>query len=213
MKVTLVMFKADGTRRDFPLNKPRVVIGRKNTCDLRIPLHSVSRQHCELLIDDDALRLRDLGSSNGTFHNSKRIQEALLQAGDQLTVGPVIFIVVIDGQPEQILPVRTVIEDSDDTGSLESPPADEPAKAADEDQDEDENEDEDEQSADDSRSGSSAPLKMEAAGSGIIDLDDPIAALAALADEEEDRDKDDQAQDSGEVGEFEFLTDDDQDKQ
>ena len=41
MQVTLVMFKADGTRRDFPLKKDRIVVGRKNTCDLRIPLSSV----------------------------------------------------------------------------------------------------------------------------------------------------------------------------
>ncbi len=208
MEVTLVMFKADGTRRDFPLKKPRVVIGRKNTCDLRIPLHSVSRQHCELLAEDDGLRLRDLGSSNGTFHNNKRIQEALLKAGDKLTVGPVIFIVIIDGQPEQIKPVRTVIEDSDDTGSMESPAEDEPLKQEEQDEDEDVP-----TTADDSSNGSSlsasassSALTMEAAGSGIIDMDNPIAALEALADDEDDR------EDSGEVGEFEFLSEDDQDK-
>ena len=62
MEVSLVMFKADGSRRDFPLAKERIVIGRKHDCDLRIPLTSVSREHCEIVLqEDDRVQLRDLG--------------------------------------------------------------------------------------------------------------------------------------------------------
>src|SRR5690554_1129488 len=112
MDVKLVMFKADGTRRDFALSKPRTVIGRTNTADLRIPLSSVSRQHCEITISDEAgVRVRDLGSSNGTHHNGTRIQESKLEPGDQLLIGPVLFTIVIDGQPEEIEPVHTVLDD------------------------------------------------------------------------------------------------------
>lgn len=104
------MFKSDGTRRDFPLKKARTVIGRKSTCDLRIPLTSVSRQHCEIVVDDNGTpQLRDLGSSNGTFHNSNRVQKTELSAGDELVVGPVVFVVVIDGVPQDISPVRTIV--------------------------------------------------------------------------------------------------------
>jgi len=110
MDVTLVMFKADGTRRDFPVRKDRIVIGRKNTCGLRIPLSAISRQHCEIRVTDDGIVLKDLGSSNGTYHNSIRVQEAELTAGDELSVGPVVFTVVVDGRPAEIRPVRTVLE-------------------------------------------------------------------------------------------------------
>ena len=99
MNVSLVMVKGDGTRRDFPLGKERLVIGRINTCDLRIALPSVSRQHCEVFIEGGQLKLRDLGSSNGTFHNNTRVQEANLAAGDEIGIGPVVFRVVIDGKP------------------------------------------------------------------------------------------------------------------
>jgi pSer/pThr/pTyr-binding forkhead associated (FHA) protein len=111
MNVSLVMFSADGDRREFHLTKPRTVIGRRADCDLRIPLSSVSRQHCELTFEGGQLLLRDLGSSNGTYHNNTRVQQQAISAGDELTVGPVIFTVVIDGFPAQIKPVRTVLEE------------------------------------------------------------------------------------------------------
>jgi len=104
------MFKSDGTRRDFPLSKDRVIIGRKVNCDLRIPLTSVSREHCEITIKDGKVHVKDLGSSNGTYHNSVRVQEASLSAGDELSVGPVVFTLVIDGVPAEIKPVRTVVK-------------------------------------------------------------------------------------------------------
>lgn len=109
MNATLVMFKADGTRREFPLAKPRTVLGRTNNCDLRIPLSSVSRQHCEVVLDGQAIKLRDLGSSNGTYHNSVRVQESVLRAGDEIVIGPVVFTLVVDGQPQDIKPVRTIV--------------------------------------------------------------------------------------------------------
>lgn len=110
MDLSLVMFKADGTRRDFPVTKDRIVLGRKPTCDLRIPLSSVSRQHCEIEIDGDTAILRDLGSSNGTFHNQMRVHEQELAPGDEVKIGPMIFTVVMNGEPAEIEPVRSYID-------------------------------------------------------------------------------------------------------
>ena len=104
------MFKSDGSRRDFALTRGRIVIGRTNEVGLRIPLSSVSRKHCEIAIEDGVVKMRDLGSSNGTMHNSVRVKEAVLAAGDQVEVGPVVFIVVIDGVPAEIKQVRSLVE-------------------------------------------------------------------------------------------------------
>ncbi|MEM8739384.1 MAG: FHA domain-containing protein [Planctomycetota bacterium] len=117
MDASLVMFKADGSRRDFPLRPGPMVIGRKNSCELRIPLSSVSRQHCEVSFEGDTIKLRDLGSSNGTYHNSIRVQEAELAAGDEVVVGPVVFTLVVDGVPGEIKPVRTVVASADPQSS------------------------------------------------------------------------------------------------
>jgi pSer/pThr/pTyr-binding forkhead associated (FHA) protein len=104
MDANLVMFTPKGKRKDFPLTKSTTVIGRGEKCDLRVPVLRVSRRHCELSLSDDALNIRDLGSSNGTYVNNERISEAELEAGDRLAVGPVVFTVQIDGKPEEIEP-------------------------------------------------------------------------------------------------------------
>ena len=108
MEVKLVMFKNDGQRRDFPVTSRTTSVGRGEDCGLRVPLLSVSRRHCELSLIDQEIKVRDLGSSNGTYLNNNRIsEEETLKAGDRLAVGPVIFTVQIDGQPEDIQPVKT----------------------------------------------------------------------------------------------------------
>jgi pSer/pThr/pTyr-binding forkhead associated (FHA) protein len=99
MQVALFMFTPDGQRRRFPLQRDVTVIGRREDCDLRIPLTEVSRKHCRLVKDANGLRLEDLGSSNGTFHNGSRVQESLVQPGDHVQIGPVLFTVQIDGFP------------------------------------------------------------------------------------------------------------------
>ncbi len=112
MQVVLVMFKANGQRKEFTLKKAVTHIGRGNECELRIPLGVVSRQHCQLSVSEAGLFLLDLDSSNGTLVNNRRVKETKVEAGDTITIGPVVFTVVIDGQPEQVKPVRTVIVES-----------------------------------------------------------------------------------------------------
>src|SRR3954469_18128938 len=107
MQAVLVMFRSDGERRSFSIARDMTVIGRREDCDLRIPLGEVSRKHCRLVRDGDTLKLEDLGSSNGTFLNGQRVQEALLSPGDTIQVGPVVFALQIDGEPpeEDLRPV------------------------------------------------------------------------------------------------------------
>jgi pSer/pThr/pTyr-binding forkhead associated (FHA) protein len=101
------MFRSDGERRSFSLVRDIIVIGRREDCDLRIPLGDISRKHCRLIRDGDTIRIEDLGSSNGTFHNGQRVQEAVLSPGDSVQVGPVVFVLQVDGVPsdEELAPV------------------------------------------------------------------------------------------------------------
>jgi predicted component of type VI protein secretion system len=57
------------------------------------------RKHCRFVVEGESLRLEDLGSSNGTYVNGKRIQEAIIKPGDNVQIGPLTFVVQIDGQP------------------------------------------------------------------------------------------------------------------
>ena len=107
MQAVLVMFRSDGERRSFSVTRDITVIGRREDCDLRIPLGDVSRKHCRIIRDGEELRVEDLGSSNGTFHNGQRVQEAPLSPGDSIQVGPVVFVLQLDGVPadEDLHPV------------------------------------------------------------------------------------------------------------
>jgi len=109
MQVKLVMFREDGSRRDFPLPIGKTTFGRKEECDIRIPLSAVSRRHAEIVVDADGAVLRDLGASNGTYLNNQRIGEEDLEPGDQILIGPVVFTVQIDGEPsdDQMIKIRT----------------------------------------------------------------------------------------------------------
>lgn len=105
MKAVLVMFKPDGEARSFPVTRSSTTLGRGEECTLRIPVDRVSRRHCELIQNNGHLLIKDLGSSNGTYVNGKRVVEAKLKAGDRLQVGPVIFTLQVDGKPAKIKPI------------------------------------------------------------------------------------------------------------
>ncbi len=100
MELELVLVQNDGSTRVFKVGSDRQVIGRQKQCDLRIPVPSVSREHCEISIVDDIAIVRDLGSSNGTLVNGKKVEQGELMAGDVLCVGPASFVVRVDGLPD-----------------------------------------------------------------------------------------------------------------
>ena len=107
MNASLVLLKKNGAYKAFPLPSAVTVIGRRSDCDLRIPLPMVSRRHCELSLNKNALDLRDLESRGGTFLNDKRVDgQTAVKAGDYLRIGPLIFVCQIDGKPEKIVPPK-----------------------------------------------------------------------------------------------------------
>lgn len=106
-------------------------MGRQSTATLRIPLPSVSRNHCELMLDNGEMRVRDLGSSNGTFKNFERIEESELVAGDVLGIGGLLITIQVDGKPEVIEAPEPPVPTEE--ALAETPPAGSPALPADDD--------------------------------------------------------------------------------
>jgi pSer/pThr/pTyr-binding forkhead associated (FHA) protein len=67
-------------------------LGRTARADFMIDAALVSRLHCRLISDrSDQLVVEDLGSTNGTTVNGKRVDRAVLKSGDLLGVGRVEF--------------------------------------------------------------------------------------------------------------------------
>ncbi len=66
-------------------------IGRNDTADLCIDSTRVSREHALITRHGKKYHLHDLGSTNGTFLNGQRIQEAVISDGDQVMIAEVEF--------------------------------------------------------------------------------------------------------------------------
>jgi len=69
----------------------RAILGRSQTCDIVLPGTHVSRQHAELYFQSGRLHVKDLGSSNGTYVNRKKVQEGVVNPGDELRFDTLVF--------------------------------------------------------------------------------------------------------------------------
>lgn len=86
--------KHDG--KVIPLAVGKFLVGREKDCHLRPNSEMVSRHHCVFTTDDYTVRLRDLGSTNGTTVNGERIRgEVVLKPGDHVSFGKLEFEVLI----------------------------------------------------------------------------------------------------------------------
>jgi pSer/pThr/pTyr-binding forkhead associated (FHA) protein len=73
---------------------PPKTMGRAPRADFIVDAPMVSRLHCRLSLDATArLDVEDLGSTNGTWVNEKKIKRTALMAGDVVKVGRVVFAV------------------------------------------------------------------------------------------------------------------------
>ena len=76
--------EVNGTRHPVA---DRLVVGRGTEADLRINDPGVSRRHAELRVEDDALVVADLGSTNGTLVDGERVDRRRVLDGATVRVG------------------------------------------------------------------------------------------------------------------------------
>jgi predicted component of type VI protein secretion system len=93
---------SEGT--NIPLDKPIVLIGRHQECDIQIPSRKISRRHCCIALITDHLVVRDLGSTNGIRINGIKVVEGNLQLNDELTIGNMRYQVKWGGDSEHTIP-------------------------------------------------------------------------------------------------------------
>ena len=75
----------------FALTADVTHIGRGITADVRLDDHTVSARHALVVLRADRLRILDDRSTNGTFVNGRRVDEAELRDGDVVTLGRVVL--------------------------------------------------------------------------------------------------------------------------
>ena len=69
------------------IDKPILLFGRHEECDVQLNSKKVSRRHCCVAQVNDYLVVRDLGSTNGVRINGQRVAEGKLVPGDELQIG------------------------------------------------------------------------------------------------------------------------------
>src|SRR6516165_4893053 len=88
---------------NIPLDKPIVLIGRHQECDIQIPSRKISRRHCCIAQIADHLVVRDLGRINGI-----KVVEGNLQANDELMIGNMRYQVAWNSDSRQTTPAHGI---------------------------------------------------------------------------------------------------------
>jgi phosphoserine phosphatase RsbU/P len=110
----LVTLRGPELGRHFPLQPERTTLGRQNDCHVCLAGKQVSRQHAHIVSLGGQHFLEDLGSSNGTYLNGRRIAprtRIVLTDRDTVQIGPYLFAVreTPNGGVEPSLVVREAV--------------------------------------------------------------------------------------------------------
>ena len=82
---------------EFALTADRFIIGRDESCQLRINDRLASRKHVLVLKVGDTFMVEDLKSSNGTYFNTDPLDRAVLNDGDEIAIGTTVIKYVAEG--------------------------------------------------------------------------------------------------------------------
>jgi hypothetical protein len=119
MDAKLVVVGGKASKGPISLKLP-TIIGRSREAELTVAHPMVSRQHCKLFEVDGLLKIRDLGSLNGTFVGKEKVTEADLYPEAQFTVGPLTF--RVEYEYAGTIPAPTPAEEPE-TAAPQSPAA------------------------------------------------------------------------------------------
>ncbi len=92
----LVLFLADGTTTDVPLDRERITIGRRADNDVCLPYPAVSGEHAAVVTILADSFLEDLGSTNGTLVNGRPVTKHFLADRDLIDIGRQRFTYLLD---------------------------------------------------------------------------------------------------------------------
>lgn len=109
-EVAVVILSGGAKGTEHCIDQPRVTIGRGPGVDLAFDDDTMSREHAAIEFASDELRLRDLGSTNGTVLNDSRVTVGSLKHGDRFKVGSHEFQLVL--QDRERTPQTYVLPDA-----------------------------------------------------------------------------------------------------
>ncbi len=128
MKVSLEVAQGAHRGKRIPIPGPQFLIGRDPQCHLRPASPVISRRHCALILRDDKVYLKDIGSTNGVEVNGNKVTGAkILHDGDHIHMEPLSFVVHIEAAvpaaapkaaaPKAPAPEEPPVEPSDESAA------------------------------------------------------------------------------------------------
>ena len=109
MKIHLSLQSPSKKMKSMTLSKTTLV-GRASDCDLKLKSDLVSRQHCKIVLTESVALVHDLGSSNGTFIDGKKLtpkRDTKLPPGCLLSIADISF--RVDYEHQDFLDVGSTI--------------------------------------------------------------------------------------------------------
>jgi pSer/pThr/pTyr-binding forkhead associated (FHA) protein len=100
-RAIVVILSGEAAGTEFELNQPNVSIGRGGKAHWAFDDDAMSKEHAALEFANGGIRLRDLGSMNGTRLNNSEVKAADLKNGDRFELGQHVFQFVIEKRPKQ----------------------------------------------------------------------------------------------------------------
>lgn len=86
-RVSVIVVDGPARGTEIVVDREEMVVGRNAGADISLPDDALSGVHAAIELGLAGFRIRDLGSTNGTFVNGSQVQATDLKNGDRITLG------------------------------------------------------------------------------------------------------------------------------
>lgn len=100
-RLSLAVLQGQDSGRIFPIDKPRVVLGRGDS-DIVLNDAEVSRQHACIEVHGQRVVLKDLGSTNGTFMEDVKVSQSELENRAEFRIGGTRLMLILTDIPQEM---------------------------------------------------------------------------------------------------------------
>jgi len=106
-KGRLSVIRGPDRGESFVVGSTAMLAGAGVECGMRLTDPTVSRRHIEVVLGDEGLVVRDLGSTNGSYVRGARIREVVLEYGSEVQIGHTVLKYVPDEESVELVPSQT----------------------------------------------------------------------------------------------------------